>query len=288
MSPRGKKRLAEAEPATQSVRARLEAEEGRDDSDEDSLGTEDVGGGDTEAGPDIAATPVDIIEESKSNLSSDLDKSLEIDGWVAGPMGIYVGMIGADFELIFNGVTSIRCHKFMLAARSEVFRDMFMANPKLDHFKTGYMEVETEEAAKNMVRFIYTGTIDDVPIDSVSDHFKLAATFKLEMIGQLLQKKLCDSLNDSNCVKLLGVAISHPQLQELREKATNTVVNNLSVSNCVKLLIVADSHPRLQELREKAINTVVKNLSFLTGTDKWAELSKTLTDEIIRTYFIRK
>ena len=35
MSPRGKKRLAEAEPATQSVRARLEAEEGRDDSDEE-------------------------------------------------------------------------------------------------------------------------------------------------------------------------------------------------------------------------------------------------------------
>ena len=31
----------------QSVRARLEVEEGRDDSDEDSLGTEDVGAGDT-------------------------------------------------------------------------------------------------------------------------------------------------------------------------------------------------------------------------------------------------
>ena len=44
MSPRGKKRLAEAEPAIQSVRVRLEVEEGRDDSDEDSSGTEDVGG----------------------------------------------------------------------------------------------------------------------------------------------------------------------------------------------------------------------------------------------------
>ena len=88
MSPRGKKRLPEAAPVTQSSKARPEVEEGRDDRDEDSIGTEDVGGGDTEARPDIAVTPVEDIlnaievwmKESEKAVSSQDVKALTPEG----------------------------------------------------------------------------------------------------------------------------------------------------------------------------------------------------------------
>ena len=83
-------------------------------------------------------------------------------------------MIGADFQLRFwcydkDGEKAvdcppIRCHRFMLAARSEVFHDMFLETPLLDAWK---IEIEEEgakvAAAENMIKYIYTGTISDVP-----------------------------------------------------------------------------------------------------------------------------
>ena len=93
--------------------------------------------GDTssEASQEIEETPPhDIIESSKLKLSSDLEKSLEITSW-----GVPGGMLGADFTLRFHVYPSsihaklpycaIRCHRFMLAARSEVFHSVFMESP---------------------------------------------------------------------------------------------------------------------------------------------------------------
>ena len=73
---------------TQSSKARPEVEEGRDDRDEDSIGTGDVGGGDTEARPDIAVTPVEDIlnaievwmKESEKAVSSQDVKALTPEG----------------------------------------------------------------------------------------------------------------------------------------------------------------------------------------------------------------
>ena len=66
MSPRGKKRLAEARLVTRSFNlpVRPEVEEGRD---EDSSGTEEVGGGDTEPG----------VNNNEPNNSQRVEKRLE-------------------------------------------------------------------------------------------------------------------------------------------------------------------------------------------------------------------
>ena len=58
----------------------------------------------------------DIIQSSKLKLSSDLEQSLKF----TNHMSVLSGMIGTDFTLKFYG-NHLRCHKFMLAARSKVF-----------------------------------------------------------------------------------------------------------------------------------------------------------------------
>ena len=208
--------------------------------------------------------PSDIIVSSKLKLISDLEKSLKF----TGQMGVPCGMIGADFQLRFwcydkdrekaVDCPPIRCHRFMLAARSEVFHDWFLETPLLYSWK---IEIDEEgakvAAAENMIKYIYTGTISDVPPETISAHLYLASTFKLEPMGELIQKKLIDSLDPTNSIKYL---------------------------------ITAFSDPLLLGLREKAIKTIVDNLSDLVSLEEWEDLNKShpsLATEILRTYFMR-
>jgi len=196
--------------------------------------------------------PCDIIQSSKLKLSSDLEMSLKFTDL----LGDTSGMIGSDFELVFYPAYVFRCHKFMLASRSKVFHDMFMANPTMtmSEFK---LEPVSEAARHNMLKFIYTGTIDEVPPYSVSHHLSLAATYKLEPMAELVQKKLTDSLDSSNCIEFLVMTLTDPLLLGLKEKA---------------------------------IKTIVDNLSNLVSLEEWEDLTKSepsLTTEILRTYFMR-
>ena len=210
--------------------------------------------GDTaaEASQEIEETPPSDIIESKLKVISDLEKSLKFTHL----LGVPIGMVGADCELRFYPGESLRCHRFMLAARSEVFHSLFMRNPQMDYWKIdsdGMTEVEV--TAKNMVKYIYTGTIDDVPIDTVSDHLRLVAEFKLEPMGQLVQRRVIETLDTFNCIKYLNVAISNRSLLQLKEKA---------------------------------IKTIVDNLGSLVSLDSWEELLRSqpsLTAEILRNHF---
>ena len=209
--------------------------------------------------------PRDIVQSSKLKVTSDLEKSFQLiiplrSVFVKdGPLG---GMIGVDFTLTFWPICSFRCHKFILAARSKmfVFYDMFTANPLMQEFKmeaNPYYELGIKKVAQNVLKFMYTGTIDDVPLDSANDHLRIATTYKLEPMEELVQKKLMDSLDSSNCIKYL---------------------------------ITSLSDPLLLGLKEKAIKTIVDNLSDLVSLEEWEDLTRSqpsLTTEILRTYFMR-
>ena len=65
-------------------------------------------------------------------------------------------------------------------------------------------------------------------MDSVSDLLRLASTYKLEPMVELVQKKLMDSLDPTNCIKILMVALSDPLLLRLKNSSIQTIVDNLS------------------------------------------------------------
>ncbi len=203
----------------------------------------------------------DIVESSKLKLSSDLEKVFKLNRWQEDCfMDGGMGMFCVDFTLRFWPISCVDCHKFMLAARSKVFYDMLMEDPLMTYFKIEVIDFKMNKAVPhNMLKFIYTGTIDDVPLDSVSDHLRLAATYKLESMSELVQKKLIDSLK-------------------------------LNPLNSVKYLVTAISDPLLLGLKEKAIIAIVDNLSDLVNLEEWEDLTKSqpsLTTEILRTYFMR-
>ena len=90
--------------------------------------------------------PSDIVESSKLKLSSDLEKLFMNVSW---------GMFCADFTLHFWPICRFYCHKFMLAARSKVFYDMFMEDPLMTDFKIEVIDFKMNEAVPhNMLKFI--------------------------------------------------------------------------------------------------------------------------------------
>ena len=94
-------------------------------------------------------------------------------------------------------------------------------------------------------------------MDSVSDLLRLASTYKLELMVELVQKKLMDLLD---------------------------------LSNCIKILMVALSDPLVLRLKMGSIQTIVDNLSDLVAGNEWESLAKSqpsLTTEILRIYFMR-
>ena len=102
--------------------------------------------------------PRDIVQSSKLKLSSDLEKSFQFIP--SGLVFVTGGMIGVDFTLKFWPICSFRCHKFILAARSKVFYDMFMADPLMQEFKveaefSDYHNPElNKKVIQNVLKFI--------------------------------------------------------------------------------------------------------------------------------------
>ena len=160
----------------------------------------------------------------RSGSSTDCELTLILDTLKRGNDGNII--LGADFTINVQG-KGIHCHKFMLAARSQVFHDMFKADPKLDSYEMGH---HFTTAVKNMISFIYSGILktSDIPIETVPDHLRLATTYNLEPMRQLVEQKLIDCISASNAIKLLNLALDEPSLIHLKERALDCVVNNLS------------------------------------------------------------
>ena len=230
--------------------------------------------------------PKDIIESRKLELSSDLEKSLNLTN--------LKGMVGADFTLRFYHTSSIRdsmehpdinlvdirCHRFMLAARSEVFHFLMVpfpyGNPQASEWKI-CLDGLCEVSAKNTIKYIYTGTIDDVPIDTFSAHLKLVFEFKLYGLAELVQRRIIDSLDASNCIKYLNMALSN--LFPANDVAVVAFVINGKTFPFSSFLL---------QLKEKAIRTIVDNLSTLVSLHEWKDLLRSqpsLTAEILIKYF---
>ena len=149
----------------------------------------------SEASQEIEDTqPSDIVESSKLKLSSDLEKSFKVN------------MLGADLLISRSG------SGVALSLTYSVTDSCWRPDPEYSMICSWNL----------------TGTIGDVTIYSVSDHLNLASMMKLELMGKLVQKKLIDSLDPSNCIKYLFVALSDPLLLRLKEQERNTIMNNLS------------------------------------------------------------
>ena len=73
------------------------------------------------------------------------------------------------------------------------------------------------------------------------------------------------------------------------ELVQKKLVDSIDSSNCIKHLIKSLSDPLLLGLKKRAIKTIVDNLSDLVSLEEWEDLNKShpsLATEILRTYFM--
>jgi speckle-type POZ protein len=138
---------------------------------------------------------------------------------------------------------SISAHRFMLAARSPVFKtELFgpMEQAKIEHIKINEMKADVFRALLN---FVYT---DQLAKNGSSDH----ETLSIELLQDLL------------------VAADQYRLDKLTLLCEEKLEKNLSVDTVVTTLILADRHNRT-ELKNKCLDFACrpKNFSLVALTE---------------------
>jgi len=152
----------------------------------------------------------------------------------------------SDCEIVTNDVT-IKCHRFMLASRSCVFKAMLQ-----DGFKegqTGIIKIDDKdpEVIKDIVKFIYCG--------------------KLDKLGE-------------NAAELFRAADMY-QIDNLKDACGNYMQKNMNTDNVLDIITLADAHSD-DNLKNAAIDFIVRNVKMLMEDKKWESLPQELVMQILK------
>jgi len=96
------------------------------------------------------------------------------------------------------------CHKFMLSARSPVFRAMFQA--EMEEKKTNKVDINDldPDILAEMLHFIYTGKTPKLD-DFTEELLAVADRYQIEKLKKICEEALYLSLNVDNCIDLLVI-----------------------------------------------------------------------------------
>lgn len=153
------------------------------------------------------------------------------------------------------GSESISCHKFILAARSQVFDAMFRHKDFKESVE-GSVKIEdaTPEAIKSLVKYFYTNKVDDAEI--TTDLLIAAHKYDAVSLGRRCVEFLRKNLSKDNAVEIFTIAYLH-NAEELKQTSISFIVNNFkAIEEKNDLERFAQSHPRaIMEIMEKMAST---------------------------------
>ena len=134
----------------------------------------------------------------------------------------------SDVEISCGGQV-FHCHKLILSTRSPVFKLMFQNNMKEKETKKVDIEGIIPEVLKEMLKFIYSGTLssNDDQI-SPTDLLKAANQYQLDLLKKVCEKKLCNTVTIENCLEYLGLADLY-QTPELKTVALQFIARNMTI-----------------------------------------------------------
>ena len=141
------------------------------------------------------------------------------------------------------------CHKFQLAQKSDVFDAMFSNGFKESQASRVPISGLAPEAVLEMLRFIYTGKVQD--LDQVSRQVLSAADmYNMADLKELCEKSMCEQIR---------------------------------VENVISVLLFAQARFS-KKLKMKCIRFITKNVKAVTHSDDWNELARepTLMTEVVR------
>ncbi|XP_040947462.1 BTB/POZ domain-containing protein At3g56230-like, partial [Gossypium hirsutum] len=169
--------------------------------------------------------------------------------FLSGFMVAFKDQIHTDIKLKPNNGPCISAHKSLLAARSEIFKnilssDNWKAQPT-DTDTITLSELSTEEL-ESLLEFLYTG---DLPADKFKNHvYALCAAadkYEIPYLQESCERYMLNSLNASNALDVLDISILYPK-KKLKETTLNFIVRNMkSIVSSQKYEEFASSNPHL-------------------------------------------
>ena len=132
-------------------------------------------------------------------------------------------------------VTEFQCHKFILAARSNVFKGMF--SHQMKETLTGYVDMPKMHPStlKAVLRYIYTEQVNEKDVD----------------------------------LHLLAAA-EQSDLEELKDTCATELSNQLTVKNATYVFVQAKMY-RSETLAKAALDFIAENYPKVKKSDSWKE-----------------
>lgn len=147
-----------------------------------------------------------------SSLSNDLSEALKISDFT-------------DMTIVCDK-KEFHCHKFILAARSEVFAAMLRHEfLEKQNSRVDVKEIDAE-TMDLLLYYIYTGQVQDFNKVSVVDLFKAADRYRLEDLKHICEEELIERVEASNAADILSLAHKY-NAQPLKSFALKMISRNV-------------------------------------------------------------
>ena len=108
----------------------------------------------------------------------------------------------SDIKIVCDGET-FPCHKFMLGARSDVFKAMLTESPTFRENQEGLLTIEdtTAETMKSFLYFLYTDTVP--PQEMTGSLLILADKYNVTRLADVCSRQIMSNINVDNVLELL-------------------------------------------------------------------------------------
>ncbi|KAE8735761.1 BTB/POZ domain-containing protein [Hibiscus syriacus] len=209
------------------------------------------------SGPSLFSTFSYSSSPSRSNTtpankkpSTDTEEDLiKRISFLSGFMVAFKEQIHTDIKLRPNNGPSISAHKSLLAARSEIFKNILSS----DNYKASPSDAETLtlpelniEELKALLEFLYTG---DLPEDKFKEHvftlYVAADKYEIRYLQDACERYMLNSLNASNALDILEFSDSHLN-KNMKQTTLNFIVQNMkSIVSSQKYEDFASNNPCL-------------------------------------------
>eukprot|EP00088_Acartia_fossae_P071539 TRINITY_DN9837_c1_g2_i4.p1 TRINITY_DN9837_c1_g2~~TRINITY_DN9837_c1_g2_i4.p1 ORF type:complete len:379 (+),score=89.55 TRINITY_DN9837_c1_g2_i4:59-1195(+) len=147
-----------------------------------------------------------------SSLSNDLSEALKSSDFT-------------DMTIVCDK-KEFHCHKFILAARSEVFAAMLRHEfLEKQNSRVDVKEIDPE-TMELLLYYIYTGQVQDFNKVSVVDLFKAADRYRLEDLKHICEEELIERVEASNAADILSLAHKY-NAQPLKSFALAMISRNV-------------------------------------------------------------
>jgi len=162
--------------------------------------------------------------------------------------------------VVIAGDKEFKCHKIILSARSEVFKNTLAHNTIESNSNTIEIRETPAKAVEDMLKYIYSGDVPQDPESLTTDLLHIASMHQLQPVMEACLRNLVDHLDISSCISTFMLVDRYlPQDQHLRKMVIMFMqckaVEVVEEEDMVKLM---DSNPVLAHELMRAIARATK------------------------------